>query len=93
MVVFSTLLRYRWPSLSQDSFPDFVFINPTSLIALLRLSSLRVLGAGIHDGVDGVIVELVSLEKVTKYYTNPGYCNIIYNKYSWMGPVGLIAVV
>ena len=52
-------------------------MTPTSLIVLLRVSSLTVLGAGVHDGVDGAVVELVSLEKVTTYYTNPGYCNII----------------
>ena len=35
------------------------------------------MGAGVHDGSDGAVVELVSLEKVTLIYTNLGTAIII----------------
>ena len=58
------------------------------------MSSVSVLGAGILDGLDGAMVELVCLEMVTSIYINPGYCyNYCYNGYSWMGAMGLLTVV
>ena len=56
--------------------------------------SVSVLGAGIHEGLDEASVELVSLEKITLIYTNPGCCyNYSFNGHSRISPVGLQAVV
>ena len=58
------------------------------------MRSVSVLGVGVHDGSDGAVVELVSREKVTLIYTNPGYCyDYSYNEYSWMGLTEVLAVV
>ena len=58
------------------------------------MSSVSVLGVGIHEALDGAVVKLVSLEKVTIIYTNPGCCyHYSYNGYLRIGPVGPLAVV
>ena len=58
------------------------------------MSSVSVLGVGIHEGSDGAVVKLVSLEKVTIIYTNPGCCyHYSYNGYLRISLAGLLAVV
>ena len=51
---------------------------PSSLIVLLRVSSLTVSGAGVHDGIDGAMVELVHIERVTKIILILGTVIIIF---------------
>ena len=58
------------------------------------MRSVSVLGAGVHDGSDGDVVELVSHEKVTLIYTNPGCCyHYSFNRHSRISPGGLLAEV
>ena len=58
------------------------------------MSSISVLGVGIHEGLDGAEVKIVSLEKVTIIYTNPGCCyHYSFNGHTRIGPVELLAVV
>ena len=58
------------------------------------MSSVSVLGAGIHEGLDGAAVELISLEKVTLIYTNPGCCyHYSFNGHSRISLAGLLVVV
>ena len=49
---------------------SWIIHEPISLtVLLLRVSILRVLCAGVHEGVEGAAtVELVHLEKVIKLY-------------------------
>ena len=53
------------------------------------------LGAGVRDGSDGAVVELVGLEKVTNTFLPTLGTKQYYedNRYSWVGPTGLLAVV
>ena len=47
------------------------------------MSSLAVLGAGIHVGEDGATVDVVGLEKVTIEIAISGYCHYLFiNRYS-----------
>ena len=58
------------------------------------MSSVLVLGVGIHEGLYGAMVEIVSLEKVTEIYNNPWCCyHYGFNGHSRIGLAGLLAVV
>ena len=65
LVAFSTLSRY-YVALTEPIQSPYIFIFsylPDRF--LLRVSSILVLGAGVHDGSNGAVVDLVDLEKVT----------------------------
>ena len=60
-VAFSNLSRYCLALFSSLN----IFISPFSLTVLLRVSSVLVSEEGVHDGLDGAMVEIASHEKVT----------------------------
>merc|ERR1712082_361343 len=61
LVAFSTLSRYGLVThLTKMSFPN-PFSSLFSLAALLRVSSISLVGSVVHDGVDGAAVELLDL--------------------------------
>ena len=58
------------------------------------MSSVSVLGVEIYVGLDGATFKLVSIEKVTLTYTNPGCCyHYSFNWYSRISLARLLAVV
>ena len=94
LVAFSTLSRYCLALTWATSAYLNIVLSLLFLTVLLRVSSVLVSGAGIHERSVQTAVELVSLEKVTIIYTNLWCCYYYsYNGYSRISMAEMLAVV